>query len=186
MATTYLFAQASSFSHPNPHPHTHPALSTHPVHASHEFHKYNGTLRLHPSVSRDSASKQTQAEEQGNVSGLETQPSINLHQTIEAPAPGSTWRVPFPALDNLYQMSESLPKENWEITPVQAWFFLLGRYGPKKLLARTADGGERAVDKLKRGLSGLVACLGFGSVMDEASFWEVVGKVMGEEELVWE
>lgn len=109
-----------------------------------------------------------------------------MHQPIEAPAPGSTWCVPFPALDNLYKMSESLPKENWEITPVQAWFLLLGRYGADKLLAGGREGGERAVDGLKRGLAGLVACLGFGSVMDEVGFWEVVGGVMGEEGLVWE
>ena len=84
-------------------------------------------------------------------------------------------------------MSECMPKENWEITPVQAWFLLVGRYGWERLIGKPREsqsvsgrGSEKAIDGLKRGLAKLVTCLGFGSVMDEIEFWGVVGEVLGE------
>ena len=74
-------------------------------------------------------------------------------------------------------MSECMPKENWEITPVQAWFLLVGRYGWERLIGKPREsqsvsgrGSEKAIDGLKRGLAKLVTCLGFGSVMDEIEF----------------
>ncbi|KAH6715566.1 hypothetical protein BKA61DRAFT_575007 [Leptodontidium sp. MPI-SDFR-AT-0119] len=173
MATTHLFSHASSFTRPNPYPHAHPALSTHPSH-----------LNLNPHHDRRPA-----LHEGGGGGGRS-----NPHPTIGAP--GSTWYVPPPNLQDLYQMSESLPKENWEITPVQAWFLLVGRYGWERLLRvnGSPDGGggggereagrergEKVMDSLKRGLAKLVSCLHFGSVMDEAGFWEVVGSVLGED-----
>lgn len=103
-------------------------------------------------------------------------------------------------------MSLSLPKENWEITPVQAWFMLVERVGVRRLLGALplptqnvfsegmegggngyggngdggVDGGETVIEALKGGLADLVACLGFGTVMDENGFWEVVRGVLGE------
>ncbi|KAG4435957.1 hypothetical protein IFR05_008577 [Cadophora sp. M221] len=165
MATTHLFSHASSFTHPNPHPHVHPALSSN---------------SSHPNPNHEHRPVLLQADG-GNS---------NPHQNIEAPAPGSTWCVPPPNLQDLFQMSESMPKENWEITPVQAWFLLVGRYGWERLLrgvgggiggGRERAGGENVMDGLKRGLAKLVSCLGFGSVIDEAGFWEVVGGVLGED-----
>ncbi|PVH81659.1 hypothetical protein DL98DRAFT_165074 [Cadophora sp. DSE1049] len=178
MATTHLFSHASSFTHPNPHPHTHPERALSP-HSSHT-HSHSQGL-------------QTEKTKEGN-----------LHQVIEAPAPGSTWRVPPLDLRGLYEMSECMPKENWEITPVQAWFLLVGRYGWERLVGKSRSantgfgigtgrglrgdgrggrgggGRERAIDGLKKGLAKLVSCLGFGSVMDEVEFWGVVGEVLGE------
>ncbi|KAK0099764.1 hypothetical protein ONS96_008260 [Cadophora gregata f. sp. sojae] len=157
MATTHLFSHASSFTHPNPHPHTHPPRTLSPqLHA----HSYSQGLQT------------------------ESIPAGNLHQTIEAPIPGSTWRVPPLDLKGLYEMSESMPKENWEITPVQAWFLLVGRYGWERLVGKGRNGSgsesESPIDEVKRGLAELVSCLGFGSVMDEVEFWGVVGEVLGE------
>jgi len=77
-------------------------------------------------------------------------------------------------------MSQSLPKGDWEITPVQAWFLLMGRFGVNTLVE---DGGgaekpEGLLARLKRGLGKLVECFEFGAVMDEARFWEVVEAVV--------
>ena len=46
-------------------------------------------------------------------------------------------------------MSQSLPKSDWEITPVQAWFLLTATYDVKRLLG---DGG-RTLDALRAELS---------------------------------
>lgn len=160
MATTHLFSHASSFTHPNPHPHIHRDRTLSP-----HSHSHSATQGL-----------QTEKPRQGS-----------LHHPIEIPAPGSTWRVPPLDLRGLYEMSECMPKENWEITPVQAWFLLVGRYGWERLIGKPREsqsvsgrGSEKAIDGLKRGLAKLVTCLGFGSVMDEIEFWGVVGEVLGE------
>lgn len=73
-------------------------------------------------------------------------------------------------------MSQSLPKGDWEITPVQAWFLLTASYDVKRLLGE----GGRHLDALKRELSKLVGCFAFGAVMDESRFWDAVSGVMGE------
>jgi hypothetical protein len=84
-------------------------------------------------------------------------------------------------------MSQSLPKGDWEITPVQAWFLLMGRLGAKGLLG-DADGGggetvwnEELLANLKSGLAKLVRCFAFGAVMSEALFWEVVEGVLNRQ-----
>jgi len=77
-------------------------------------------------------------------------------------------------------MSQSLPKGDWEITPVQAWFLLMGRLGVHALIEEASQGGgkEGLLAKLKRGLGKVVDCFAFGAVMDEAKFWEVVEAVL--------
>jgi len=72
------------------------------------------------------------------------------------------WAVPSPELKQLYDMSQSLPKGDWEITPVQAWFLLMGKLGANALVA---DGGEGLLAKLKMGLAKLVECFHFGAVL---------------------
>lgn len=82
-------------------------------------------------------------------------------------------------------MSQSLPKGDWEITPVQAWFLLMGRLGINVLVEDGGQGGKKEgiLAKLKKGLSKLVDCFAFGAVMDEARFWEVVERVMRDEDV---
>ena len=88
----------------------------------------------------------------------------------------ASWHVPSIELSQLWNMSLSLPREDWEITPVQAWFLLTARYEVNDLLG---DGGSR-LNGLKEGLAKLVACFAFGAVMDEPSFWSVVSEVIGD------
>ena len=68
-------------------------------------------------------------------------------------------------------MSQSLPKGDFEITPVQAWFMLSQKYDSKRVLDN--------LEGLKIGIGKLVACFEFGAVMDELKFWNVVRNVMG-------
>jgi hypothetical protein len=67
-------------------------------------------------------------------------------------------------------MSQSLPKGDFEITPVQAWFMLSARYEVGRVVGR--------IEGLKRRIGGLVSCFAFGAVMDEGRFWDVVGDVL--------
>ena len=82
-------------------------------------------------------------------------------------------------------MSQSLPKGDWEITPVQAWFLLMGRLGVETLVGdgKHAGAKEGLLPRLKKGLGKLVNCFEFGAVMDEASFWEVVESIMKGEDV---
>ena len=68
-------------------------------------------------------------------------------------------------------MSSSLSKEDWEITPVQAWFLLVEALGTEVLMRKGV------VEGLKARLGKLVECFGFGATMNEGLFWEVVGEV---------
>lgn len=87
----------------------------------------------------------------------------------------AAWRSPALELTKLWEMSRSLPKGDWEITPVQAWFLLTAAYDSSVLLA---DGGKK-LDALTKGLARFVNCLGFGTVLDIGRFWGVVNSVMG-------
>lgn len=104
----------------------------------------------------------------------------------QAPAPvfqnldTALWRAPALELTKLWEMSQSLPKGDWEITPVQAWFLLTAAYDVEVLLA----GGGARLDALTRGLARYVDCQGFGTVLDVGRFWGVVNAVMGVEEEV--
>lgn len=96
------------------------------------------------------------------------------------------WTVPTHeiSLKGLREMSNSLPKGDWEITPVQGWFMLVERVGIEKLLGKDVNSvfdGEERLGQLKKGLTELIQCWGFGAVMDEARFWHVVGQVLGED-----
>ncbi|TAQ89266.1 hypothetical protein B7494_g2403 [Chlorociboria aeruginascens] len=89
------------------------------------------------------------------------------------------WISPSLQLSNLYSMSLSLPKEDWEITPVQAWFLITSVIDDvgSLLEGQGKEGGK--LEKLKEGLGDLVRCFAFGAVMDESSFWRVVNAVLG-------
>lgn len=71
-------------------------------------------------------------------------------------------------------MSLSLPKGDFEITPVQAWFLLAAEYDADWLLR------EGRLEVLKRELGRLVKCFDFGAVVEEGVFWGVVRKFLGE------
>ncbi|KAN0102970.1 hypothetical protein V8E51_011283 [Hyaloscypha variabilis] len=137
---------------------------------------------------------------EGSPSGHELMASTLLYShapapvfsSFDAPAPTSTtppaqevkWTAPSPELKQLYAMSQSLPKGDWEITPVQAWFLLMGRLGVETLVGDDGQAGakEGLLPRLKKGLGKLVNCFAFGAVMDEAKFWEVVeATVKGED-----
>jgi hypothetical protein len=97
-----------------------------------------------------------------------------------APAPvfssldSAQWEGSGVSLETLYAMSKSLPKGDFEITPVQAWFLLSERFGAKRLLET-----KGVLEGLKKGLGKLVKCFAFGAVMEEGGFWEVVEGVLG-------
>jgi hypothetical protein len=71
-------------------------------------------------------------------------------------------------------MSRSLPKQDWEVTPVQAWFLMVDRYGIEKVV------NGNGVERMRQGLAKLVECFAFGAVMDEGGFWEVVQNALGD------
>ncbi|KAG9235503.1 hypothetical protein BJ875DRAFT_268692 [Amylocarpus encephaloides] len=121
----------------------------------------------------------------GDPSGHELLASTTLYSsaplkvfpTLSAAVPVPTWTHPSSSavtLANLEEMAKSLPKENWEITPVQAWFLLAGRYGVEYLVRL----GK--LEGIRRELSTLVGCFAYGAVMDEARFWDVVAREVGE------
>lgn len=87
-----------------------------------------------------------------------------------------SWSVPSTDLCELWRMSQCLPREDWEITPVQAWFLLTERYDVKTLLGK----GGRRLCEIKKGLAELVGCFYFGAVMEREKFWDVVNRVMSE------
>lgn len=84
----------------------------------------------------------------------------------------ASWTAPSLELTQLWEMSQSLPKGDFEITPVQAWFLLTQNYELGRVL--------RNLEGLKKGISPLVGCWAFGAVMDELRFWDVVKGIMGE------
>jgi hypothetical protein len=105
-----------------------------------------------------------------------------------APAPvfdnlhSATWSAPSLELTSLWEMSQSLQKGDWEITPVQAWFMLTAAFDVSSLL-----GGEGArLEALRKGLGKVVSCFGFGAVMDVLKFWDVVNDVMGQDGTIQE
>ncbi|KAE9374408.1 hypothetical protein N431DRAFT_455173 [Stipitochalara longipes BDJ] len=138
---------------------------------------------------------------EGSPSGHELMASTLLYShappsifsSFNAPVPTSTtpptqkieWTAPSPELKQLYAMSQSLPKGDWEITPVQAWFLLMGRLGISTLVGDGGyDGGEEGLlPRLKKRLGKLVECFAFGAVMDEAKFWDAVESTMRGEDV---
>lgn len=86
----------------------------------------------------------------------------------------AAWRSPALELAKLWEMSRSLSKGDWEMTPVQAWFLLTAAYDWSVLLA---DGTK--LGALTKGLARFAECQGFGTVLDVGRFWAVVDSVMG-------
>jgi hypothetical protein len=84
----------------------------------------------------------------------------------------ASWTAPSLELTQLWEMSRSLPKGDFEITPVQAWFMLSQNYEVGRVLEN--------LEGLKKGIGKLVGCFAFGAVMDEFEFWEVVQKVISD------
>ncbi|KAH8683326.1 hypothetical protein BGZ60DRAFT_399909 [Tricladium varicosporioides] len=145
-----------------------------------------------------------------NPSTPETNHELMASTLLYSSAPESTFSDPNPhtgswispsnsvqTLQKLKEMSRSLPKSDWEITPVQAWFLLVERWGVERIVGQLGkaglisgvEGAEEkevkgfcVVEKLKKGLARVVDCFAFGAVMDERRFWEVVRGVVGEEE----
>jgi hypothetical protein len=103
------------------------------------------------------------------------QAPLPVFSNLENPTT-ALWQAPAPELVRLWEMSSSMPKGDWEITPVQAWFLLTAAYAPAALVA---DGGARLA-ALIAGLARYVDCLGFGTVLDVGRFWGVVNAVLGE------
>lgn len=113
-----------------------------------------------------------------------TAPKTIYSPTNNTPTENASWTTPAQSLElkQLWEMSRSLPKGDWEITPVQGWFMLIERYGIRALLMVEDVGGgrkESALDRLKRGLGKLTGCFSFGAVIDTGRFWEVVENELG-------
>lgn len=99
-----------------------------------------------------------------------------IPSTSSSPS-NSTWVTPASPsaeLDKLREMSGSLVKEEWEITPVQAWFQLVDKIGMEKLRRGNDGYGFLVFDKMQVELVKLVQCFGFGAVINEVLFWDVV------------
>jgi hypothetical protein len=135
--------------------------------------------------------------------GAGTEPQVKYVDGAETgyDETGLQWPAPALTLQSLYALSTSLPKSDWEITPVQAWFKLssyLSSLNPKPPLAypnhTSIDSSPSEIfperllrdrelmERLKREIAGLVDCFQFGAVLDEGRFWEVVERELGRGE----
>ena len=94
-------------------------------------------------------------------------------ETVFTKLDSASWTAPSLELTTLWEMSQSLPKGDFEITPVQAWFILSQSYDVGRVLGN--------LEGLKMGIGKLVGCFQFGAVMDELKFWDVVKEVMRDE-----
>lgn len=100
----------------------------------------------------------------------------------------SVWDVkssPISELQKLREMDKRLIKTNSEITPVQIWFLLMESYDLEVLLGNedlvggtNREKGVGYLEQLKRELSALVNCCGFGAVIESFIFWDVVERVL--------
>ncbi|KAK3940068.1 hypothetical protein QBC46DRAFT_386247 [Diplogelasinospora grovesii] len=88
---------------------------------------------------------------------------------------GVSWQTEGLTLRSLYGLACSLNKdsEGLEITPVQAWFELTGRY-PRELLLR-----EDKIEEMKREFVGVVRCPHYGASMERGAFESIVYRVLG-------
>ncbi|GAB1310413.1 DNA independent RNA polymerase I transcription factor [Madurella fahalii] len=88
-----------------------------------------------------------------------------------------SWRTSGLTLRTLYELACSLnPADDVEITPVQAWFELVGRFGAEVMMA---DG---VLESLKREFVGVVKCPHYGASLERGAFESVVGRVLGDVE----
>ncbi|KAK0657307.1 hypothetical protein B0T16DRAFT_452784 [Cercophora newfieldiana] len=84
-----------------------------------------------------------------------------------------SWQATGLTLHSLYGLACSISDADLEITPVQAWFELAGRYPLGLLLKR------EVLEVLKRELAPMVRCPHFGAVIEREAFESVVGRVLG-------
>ncbi|RDW89307.1 hypothetical protein BP6252_01339 [Coleophoma cylindrospora] len=81
------------------------------------------------------------------------------------------WSAPILDISRLYVMSLSLPKKDFEITPVQAWFMMVEEYGLERVMEN--------IEALKRRIAPLVTCECFGAVMDESLLGQIAKEILG-------
>ncbi|RDL35024.1 uncharacterized protein BP5553_06955 [Venustampulla echinocandica] len=122
----------------------------------------------------------------GDPSGHELMASTLMYSSAPEPvfsdfAPGiHRWTSSKSSEDNLKQleaMSRSLPKADWEITPVQAWFRMVEQFGVDWITAGSNAKGneaENVLEWVKKDLAKIVGCFAFGAVMDEKKFCDVM------------
>lgn len=91
-----------------------------------------------------------------------------------APSSPLSWHTSGLTLRSLYELACSLnPADDVEVTPVQAWFELVGRFGAEAIMA------EGVLESLKREFVGVVKCPHYGASLERAAFESVVGRVLG-------
>jgi hypothetical protein len=90
------------------------------------------------------------------------------------PSPLS-WQTTALTLRSLHGLASSLnPDDGVEVTPVQAWFELVRRFGVERLMA------EGVLGRLKRELVGVVRCPRMGCCLPRGAFEGIVAGVLGE------
>jgi hypothetical protein len=86
-----------------------------------------------------------------------------------------SWQTTSLTLRSLHGLASSLnPDDDVEVTPVQAWFELVRRFGVERLMA------EGVLGRLKRELVGVVRCPRIGCSLPRGAFEGVVARVLGE------
>jgi hypothetical protein len=92
--------------------------------------------------------------------------------------PAVSWEVPGGShfsLRSLYALAQTITLGEIELTPIQAWFELAGRYPLEILLSPTV------AERMRREFVGVVRCTEVGATMEREAFESVVGRVMEEE-----
>ncbi|CAI4214034.1 unnamed protein product [Parascedosporium putredinis] len=83
--------------------------------------------------------------------------------------PSKSVAGPALTLRNLHGLASSLPVDDKDLTPVQAWFELAGRYPAASFML------PEVVEALKREFVGVVKCFEFGATIERGAFDSVVG-----------
>ncbi|KAK0632016.1 hypothetical protein B0T14DRAFT_559746 [Immersiella caudata] len=103
-----------------------------------------------------------------------TSPLLRSPKPADVPRQGEcSWQAAGLSLHSLYGLACSISDAELELTPVQAWFELAGRY-PLDVLLR-----QDVLGALKRELAPVVKCPHFGAVMEREAYESVVGRVLG-------
>jgi hypothetical protein len=79
----------------------------------------------------------------------------------------ATWEVPHASIDQLLALSGSVPLQDSEVTPVQAWDYVRRQ---EQFTGLEAGRWE----SLKLSLTSLVQCHGFGGVIERSAFENAV------------
>lgn len=96
------------------------------------------------------------------------------HATRNVPQ-SESWSSPALALEQLHGLSQNLNVQDFEVTPVQAWFRMV--QDDRRMVESVMK--EGVMETLKRELGGLVRCKGFGAVIGIDEFERVVEEVLG-------